>query len=798
MSTLAAADPVARARDPRRGLDVESLKESFLNHVAFTQVKVPGHATKRDLCMALAMAVRDRLIERWIATRRAYYNRTDTKRVYYLSLEFLIGRTLGNSMVNLQLYDECYQALSELGYDLEEIRDLEEEAGLGNGGLGRLAACFLDSMATLELPGYGYGIRYDYGMFHQRIQDGQQVEQPDDWLRLGNPWQIARPEHTLRVQFYGRVEAYVDEAGEKRRRWVDTYDVLALPYDIPVPGYHNNTVNTLRLFSAKAPTELDLSYFNHGDYLRACTDKSRAENITKVLYPKDDSLQGRELRLQQEYLLVSASLQEILERFRRQHEDWRLLPERAAIQLNDTHPALAVAELMRLLVDREGLTWDAAWAVTVPTFAYTNHTVLSEALEKWSTSLLGRLLPRHLEIIYEINHRFLQEVAKRYPNDHARRGRMSMIEDGRGAQGAHGAPGDCRESFGQRGFRPAHPDPDRACAARFPRVLPDALQQQDQRHHAAPLAEEGELTPAFLITDVIGDGWVKDLSQLRRLAHLVDDHEFLERWRETKRLNKERFTAYLRREQGQRLNPDTMFDCQVKRIHEYKRQLLNLLHVVTLYGRFKAGAVSEPVPRTVLLAGKAAPGYHQAKLTIRLANAISAVVNSDPEMKDKLAVHFLANYNVSLAEQIIPAAELSEQISTAGMEASGTGNMKFALNGALTIGTLDGANVEIKEEVGDDNIFIFGLTAGASRSCGRAAMIPGSTTTGARSCAGRSRRSAATFSHLPSLGSSSRWWTACCCTATPTSCWPTTSPTSSARSRWTPPTATRNIGPGCH
>ena len=398
MTRLNTDTSMDKTRDARRELDVESLKRSFLNHVAFTQAKVPFFETKWDLLVALAMTVRDRLAERWIATRRTYYDHLDTKRIYYLSLEFLIGRTLGNSLINLHLYDECYEALLELGYDLEEIRDLEEEAGLGNGGLGRLAACFLDSMATLELPGYGYGIRYDYGMFHQRIRDGYQIEEPDDWLRLGNPWEIARPEDTFRVQFYGRSEHYVDEHGKHRHRLVDTHDILALPYDMPVPGYRNNTVNTLRLFSTKSTKEFDLEYFNHGDYVRACEDKFHTETITKVLYPKDDFVEGRELRLKQEYLLVSASLQDILQRFSIQHDDWSRLPDHAAIQLNDTHPALAIPELMRLLMDREGLGWNEAWEITVRTFAYTNHTVMPEAMEKWRTVILGKLLPRHMEI----------------------------------------------------------------------------------------------------------------------------------------------------------------------------------------------------------------------------------------------------------------------------------------------------------------------------------------------------------------------------------------------------------------
>jgi len=700
-----------KTRDDRRGLDVESLKQSFLNHVAFTQVKVPFFETKHDLLVALAMTVRDRLVERWIATRRAYYERTETKRVYYLSLEFLIGRTLGNSLINLGLYDECYQALYELGYDLEEIRDLEEEAGLGNGGLGRLAACFLDSMATLELPGYGYGIRYDYGMFHQRIRDGHQVEEPDDWLRLGNPWEIARPEDMFRVQFYGRSEHYVDEKGNHRRRWVDTHDILALPYDIPVPGYRNNTVNTLRLFSTRSTREFDLEYFNHGDYMRACEDQLHTEIITKVLYPKDDFVQGRELRLKQEYLLVSASLQDILNRFSLQHHDWTLLPERAAIQLNDTHPALAIPELMRFLMDRERLGWNEAWDITVRTFAYTNHTVMPEALETWRTALLGKLLPRHLEIVYEINRRLLDRVAEKYPGDTARMNRMSLIEVGHEPKvrmahlaivGSHSVNGvsalhsQILKDRVLRDFYEFYPE-------RFNNKTNGITPRRWLKKANAPLAR--------LIADAIGDEWVTDLDQLRRLTPFADDPEYQERWREIKQLNKDRLAAFARKEQGINLDCQTLFDCQVKRFHDYKRQLLNILHVITLYNRLKAGREQDFVPRTVIFAGKAAPGYHHAKLTIKLANAVGDVVNNDPDVDGRLRVAFLADYGVSLAEHIIPAAELSEQISTAGMEASGTGNMKFALNGALTIGTLDGANIEIMEEVGEDNIFIFGLKA---------------------------------------------------------------------------------------
>ncbi|MCO6436501.1 MAG: glycogen/starch/alpha-glucan phosphorylase [Phycisphaerae bacterium] len=698
-------------RDERLGLDVESLRGSILSHLRFTQAKVPGHATERDVFVAVAMAVRDRLIDRWIATRRAYYERADTKRVYYLSLEFLIGRTLGNSLVNLQLYDELYQALFELGYDLEQIRELEEEAGLGNGGLGRLAACFLDSMATLELPAYGYGLRYEQGMFTQRIRDGRQVEEPDDWLRSGSPWEIARPEDVIRIQYYGRSESYRDLEGQLRFRWVDTADVLALPYDVPVPGYRNNTVNTLRLFAARATNEFDLNYFNHGDYLRACQDKSQAENITKVLYPKDDFAQGQELRLKQEYLLVSASLQEILQRFRSQHEEWAELPERAAIQLNDTHPALAIPEAMRLLMDFHGLGWEQAWDITTRVFAYTNHTVLPEALETWPVALMERLLPRHMQVIYEINRRFLDDVRCAFPHDPAAVERMSLIQEEPqrrvrmanlaivGSHSVNGVSALHSRILVERLFR----DFDALYPAKFNNKTNGITPRRWLKKANAPLA--------YLISEAIGDAWLKDLDELHRLIPFAGDASFCAQWREIKRLNKERLGEYLKKTQGLRIKPDWLLDCQVKRIHEYKRQLLNILHVITLFQRIRRNPGGDFLPRTVLIAGKAAPGYHRAKLIIHLANAVGRTIENDPFVRNKLRVVFPENYGVSLAEAIIPAAELSEQISTAGMEASGTGNMKFALNGAVTIGTLDGANVEIREAVGDNNIFTFGLTA---------------------------------------------------------------------------------------
>lgn len=702
--------PPEKSRDSRLGTDSDSLRRSYIQHIAFTQAKVPDYATKNDRYMALGMAVRDRMIDRWLATRNAYYAQPNLKRVYYLSLEFLIGRTLGNSLINLNLYDACYDAIRDAGDDLEDLRELEQDAGLGNGGLGRLAACFLDSMATLGLPGYGYGIRYDYGMFHQRIRNGYQVEEPDDWLRLGNPWEVARPERTYRVRFYGRVERYLDEHGELRARWVDTQDVLAMPYDTPIPGYGTNTVNTLRLFSAKSTRDFDLDYFNHGDYIRACEDKLRSETISKVLYPKDDSQAGRELRLKQEYMLVSASLQDILYRFRKQHTYWNELPEAAAIQLNDTHPALAVPELMRILLDEEGVSWDEAWNICQGTFAYTNHTVMPEALETWRVDLMEQLLPRHMEIIYEINRRFLDDVRKRFAGDDGRVTRMSLIEEGYekkvrmanlaivGSHAVNGVSALHTQLLRNRVLRDFH------------EMFPDRIQNKTNGITPRRWLKKSNPLLSYLITDTIGDKWVTDLTQLKKLAAYAEDASFRAQWRGIKSTNKELLAVYCRDRLNLTLDPSMLFDVQVKRLHEYKRQMLLILYAITMYNRIRTGAEPDPVPRAVLLGGKAAPAYYQAKLCTKLASCVGNTIRNDPAVKGKLDVQFLENYRVSFAERIIPAADLSEQISTAGTEASGTGNMKFTLNGALTIGTLDGANIEIRDHVGPENIFIFGLT----------------------------------------------------------------------------------------
>ncbi len=707
---------------PREGMDAESLKADFLRHLEFTLGELPRHVDSEwEPYVSVALAIRDRMMERWIRTQDAYYE-NDAKRVYYLSLEFLMGRTLGNSLVNLGLLESCQDALSDLSYDFEKLREAEWDAGLGNGGLGRLAACFLDSLATLELPSYGYGLRYDYGIFHQRIVGGAQVETPDGWLRYGNPWEIARNGDQFRIRFGGRVHQYVNDAGRLMTEWVDTEDVLAIPYDTPVPGYRNETVNTLRLWSARATEEFDLRRFNEGDYLRAVEEKAESENITKVLYPNDNVSAGRELRLRQEYFFVSATLQDIIRRYKKHYllyDDQKgLRPfdrfvERTAIQLNDTHPALAIPELMRILVDVEGLGWDEAWSITTATFGYTNHTVLPEALERWPVDLLGRLLPRHLQIIFEINQRFLDLVREKGGDDERCR-RMSIIEED-GEKRVRMAHLAIVGSHSVNGVAALHTDIlKRELFRDFFELWPERFNNKTNGITPRRWLKKANPRLAALITDALGEKWVTDLYDLKRLTARAEDAGFALRWRAVKRANKERLARiiaeqYTRRGTPLEVDPDSMFDCQVKRIHEYKRQLLNVLHVVTRYNRILDDPGGKHVPRTVIFAGKAAPGYAKAKLIIRLINAVGEVVNHDPAVRGLLKVVFLADYRVSLAEHIFPASDLSEQISTAGTEASGTGNMKFALNGALTIGTMDGANVEIAEEVGADNIFIFGL-----------------------------------------------------------------------------------------
>jgi starch phosphorylase len=693
------------------GMDVKALMESFVHNLEFALAKDEYSATVLDVFKSLALTVRDRLFERWVETQQSYYARR-SKRVYYLSLEFLIGRTLGNAVLNLGLEASVEQAVSELGYQLEEVADWEFDAGLGNGGLGRLAACFLDSMATLALPAYGYGIRYEYGIFYQRIRGGIQVETPDNWLRYGNPWEVERPEHLYPVHFFGQVNQSMGQDGRMRFDWVDTQTIMAMAYDTPVPGYRNDTVNNLRLWTAKSTREFDLDYFNHGDYERAVSDKAQSETLSKVLYPNDNVFEGRELRLKQEYFFVSATLQDILRRYRKTSAGgFADFPEQVAIQLNDTHPAVGIPELMRILVDQEGLSWEDSWAITVKTFAYTNHTILPEALEKWPVSLFGYVLPRHLQIVFEINRRFLAQVSERWPGDTDRLRRMSLIEEGeeKRVRMSHLA---IVGSHSVNGVSTLHSEILKKDLFRdFYELWPERF--NNKTNGITPRRWLRLCNPglAGLISEAIGQGWVRDLDQLERLAPFAEEAEFRRRWREVKRANKESLSLCIHRLTGVRTNPDTLFDCQVKRIHEYKRQLLNVLHVLACYLRLKDEPALDFVPRTVVFAGKAAPGYAMAKLIIRLIHAVAAVVNADPQVAGRLTVVFLPNYGVTLAEHIIPAADLSEQISTAGTEASGTGNMKFALNGALTIGTLDGANVEIRQAVGEQNFFLFGLTS---------------------------------------------------------------------------------------
>jgi len=703
------------AYESYHGLTAEAIQRSFLDHLEFTLAKDRFTVTHLDQYLALAYAVRDRLIERWLRTQDTYY-RADAKRVYYLSMEFLMGRTLGNAIVNLNLKEECQRALLDLGYRLEDIRETEPDAGLGNGGLGRLAACFLDSMATLAIPGYGYGIRYEYGIFNQEIKDGEQVEQPDNWLRYGNPWEIARPEVLYPVHYYGEVIQFPNGKGKIVHRWVKTETILAMAYDTPIPGYGVQNVNTLRLWSSKASREFDFSQFNEGDYISAVRSKTESETISKVLYPNDNRHSGKELRLKQEYFFVAATLQDIIRRYKKTRKTFDEFPDKVAIQLNDTHPAIAIAELMRIFVDVEDIPWEKAWELTRATVAYTNHTVLPEALEKWTVELLGKVLPRHLEIIYDINYHFLRDVRVRYPNNEELVQRVSLVEEpvlGIRPKSIRMANLAIVGSHRVNGVAALHTEIiKRELFRDFALMFPDKFENKTngitQRRWLACCNPQ----LASLITEAIGDKWMTDLYEMEKLIPFADDPGFRQAWQKVKQDGKDILIKVVNQTWQQKLHIDkhSIFDCQVKRIHEYKRQLLNLLHAITLYNRLRHNPNLEMVPRTIFFSGKAAPGYRQAKLIIRLINAVADVINNDVITKDRLRVVFLPNYRVSLAEKIMPGAELSEQISTAGMEASGTGNMKFALNGALTIGTLDGANIEIAEEVGPDNIFIFGLT----------------------------------------------------------------------------------------
>jgi starch phosphorylase len=660
---------------------------------------------------ALAYTIRDYLMEDWRTTKQATHLKAG-KRAYYLSLEFLMGRALGNAILNLGLDDHTAEALNALGISFEELIDDEHDAGLGNGGLGRLAACFVDSCATLKLPVTGYGIRYEYGMFYQHIVDGRQVEEPDHWLRNGNIWEFERPEYTQRIHFGGRTEQFHDGIGVLRSRWVGAQDVLAVPFDTPIPGFKNRSVNTLRLWKAVATDEFDLGEFNAGSYPESVAAKNEAEDISMVLYPNDASENGKELRLRQQYFLASASIKDVLRQWVEQHDlDFSQFADKNVFQLNDTHPAVTVAELMRMLTDEYRLEWDEAWTITSKTMAYTNHTLLPEALECWPVNLFGRLLPRVLEIIYEINARFLSEVAKQWPGDVERQRRMSIIEEG-DVQQVRMAYLAIVGSFSVNGVARLHSDLlVGGLFSDFYALWPEKFNNKTNGVTQRRWMAWCNKPMSSLITESIGDGWITRLDELKQLAAYADDAAFRKKWAACKRQNKERLARIVEEKCGVSFSTDAMFDIQVKRIHEYKRQLLNVLHVIHLYDRIKRGDTDNWTNRCVLIGGKAAPGYYMAKQIIKLVNNVAAVVNSDPVVGDKLKLVFFPNFRVSAMEVICPAADLSEQISTAGKEASGTGNMKFMMNGAPTIGTLDGANIEIREEVGDENFFQFGLTA---------------------------------------------------------------------------------------
>jgi glycogen phosphorylase len=703
------------AADTRPLTDKDWLKDAIVRHITYSLGATVKQITPPEAFRAVALAVRDRLVEGWLATKDRV-RRAGAKRLYYLSVEFLIGRSLANNLTNLGLREACREALVELGFDLDEVEGCEPDAGLGNGGLGRLAACFLDSLATLGLPGFGYGINYDYGLFRQEIRNGEQLEKPDSWRVYATPWEIQRPALAVTVPLYGRVEHGADRHGNYNPMWLDWKVVLGVPHDLLIPGHGGQAVNYLRLFSARASREVDMAIFNEGDYLHAVQQKVLSETISKVLYPSEAPAQGRELRLVQEYFLVACAVRDIVRRYLSEYQGFDRFADKVAIQLNDTHPALTVAELMRFLVDEHDVPWEKAWRITTATCAYTNHTLLPEALERWPVDLLEHVLPRHLQIIYEINRRFLDGVAGRWPGDTARQRRMSLIEEdgGRQVRMAHLA---IVGGHSVNGVAAVHSElvktelvPD------FAELWPEKF--NNKTNGVTPrrwllLANPGL---ARLLTETVGEGWVTDLERLRELEPWADKPTFRERFLNVKRESKRRLAAVIRETVGEAVDCESLFDVHVKRIHEYKRQLLNLLHVVHEYLRLVEDRQEPAWPRVYVFAGKAAPGYQAAKQIIRAINDVGHVINRDPRAREHIRVAFVPDYRVSLAEVIIPAADLSEQISTAGTEASGTGNMKFAMNGALTIGTLDGANIEIRELVGAENIFIFGLTVDQVRA----------------------------------------------------------------------------------
>ena len=708
-STTSQAQPMTQIEDDRTGIGIPTLRRALADNLFYIQGKFPGVATKNDYYMALAYTVRDRLLQRWINSVQTYTEQK-AKNVCYFSAEFLVGPHLGNNLINLGIYDQVKQAVEESGLDLQELMDQEEEPGLGNGGLGRLAACYMASLASLEVPAIGYGLRYEFGIFDQEIHDGWQVEITDKWLRLGNPWEIPRPEMPALVKFGGYTEGYTDAIGNLRVRWVPEYVLTGVAYDTPILGYKVNTANTLRLWKAEACESFDFQRFNVGDYYGAVDAKVGSENLTKVLYPNDEQIEGKELRLKQQFFFVSCSLQDMIRMHLHNGERLETFHEKWAAQLNDTHPSIGVAELMRLLVDEHLMDWDQAWEITKQTFAYTNHTLLPEALEKWPISLFGRLLPRHLEIIYEINQRFLEEVQLKYPGDEGKVDRLSLIDES-GERYVRMANLACVGSHAINGVAALHSELLKQDVLKdFHELWPDKI--SNKTNGVTPRRWIALSNPRLtkLITSKIGDSWIKHLSDLKKLESYADDAGFRQEWRQIKQANKQDLADRIQKMQGLMLNPASLFDVQIKRLHEYKRQHLNVLHIITLYNRIKRNPDIKITPRTFLFAGKAAPGYFMAKLIIKLITSVGDVVNHDPDVRDRIKVAFYPDYNVTNSQRIYLAAELSEQISTAGKEASGTGNMKFSMNGALTIGTLDGANVEIREEVGAENFFLFGLT----------------------------------------------------------------------------------------
>ena len=688
---------------------INELKRAFAYNLFYKQGVTKGLARMNDYYLAVAYTLRDKMQHLFINSVEALLEK-DSKIVCYLSAEFLMGPHLHNNLVNLGLYDDFAQAAEESGLDLKDLIDHEEEPGLGNGGLGRLAACYLDSLASLQIPAIGYGIRYEHGMFDQEIVDGWQKELSDTWLQPGNPWEIKKPDLSCEVGFGGRTEVYTGEKGNLRHRWIPARVVTGVPYDTPIPGYKVNNVNLLRLWSAEAHSSFDFDDFNTGDYYGAVEDKIKAETITKVLYPNDEQFAGKQLRLEQQYFFVSCSLQNMISTHLYLYDNLDNFQEGYAIQLNDTHPSVAVAELMRLLMDVYFYEWDAAWKITKNSLCYTNHTLLPEAMEKWQIALFSDLLPRHMEIIYEINRRFLDEVRLKYPGDQARVNRMSIIDE-TAPRYVRMANLACVGSKAINGVAAMHTDLLRKhTLADWNTMYPGKI--RNVTNGVTPRRWIAVSNPRLtnLITEAIGEKWITDLRELKKLESLADDSAFQDAWHGVKKQNKEDFADIVMQEQGIRVNPEVMFDVQVKRIHEYKRQHLNVLHIITLYNRIKANPDMEIVPRLFVFGGKAAPGYFMAKRMIKLITSVARVVNNDPDVKDRIKVFFIPNYNVKIGHAVYPMTDLSEQISLAGKEASGTGNMKFSMNGALTIGTLDGANVEIREEVGADNFFLFGLT----------------------------------------------------------------------------------------